>query len=89
MSLALDPQTEQRIQRKLELCGYTEPAQLINRALDLLDSEEAWSDEEKANFDKRLDVSMAQAERGEVYTAEEAARLLDQRLAARLAKRAS
>jgi hypothetical protein len=89
MSLALDLQTAQRIQGKAELAGYTEPAQLINRALDLLEAEEPWSDDDKANLDRRLSQSMAHSARGEVYTAEEAARMLDQRIADRVVKKAS
>jgi Arc/MetJ-type ribon-helix-helix transcriptional regulator len=77
MALALDPATEQRIQREVERGPYHEPAELINRALDLLESQENWLRRNKDAINERLEESMAQAERGEVYTPEEARALLD------------
>lgn len=65
MSLALDPATEQRIQRDLARGPYREPAELINHALDLLEDEESWLLNNKAALNKRLEESMAQIERGE------------------------
>ena len=43
----------------------------------------------RPTLDRRLSQSMAHAGRGEVYTAEEAARMLDQRIADRVARKAS
>ncbi len=76
MSLALDPATEQRIQREIARGPYREPAELINRALDLLESQENWLLRNKDAINERLEESMAQAERGEVYSPEEARALL-------------
>jgi Arc/MetJ-type ribon-helix-helix transcriptional regulator len=82
MSLALDPATEQRIQRELARGPYRGPAELINRALDLLESQtesqENWLLRNKDAINERLEESMAQAERGEVYTPEEIRALLSQ-----------
>ena len=78
MSLALDPATEQRIQREIARGPYREPAELINRALDLLESQENWLLRNKEAINERLEESMAQAERGEVYTPEEVRALLNQ-----------
>jgi Arc/MetJ-type ribon-helix-helix transcriptional regulator len=78
MGLALDPATEQRIQREIARGPYREPAELINRALDLLESQENWLLRNKDAINERLAESMAQAERGEVYTPEEARALLAQ-----------
>ena len=89
MSLTLDPQTEQRIQQELSRGGYAEPADLINHALDVLNTEEHWSVEDRARFDKFLDQRMAEAAEGKLYTAEEAKRLLDLRIAERAAAKAS
>jgi Arc/MetJ-type ribon-helix-helix transcriptional regulator len=85
MSLVLDPQTEQRIQHKLAAGGYSEPAQLINRALDLLESEEAWSDDEKADLDQRLSESMGQIQRGEGIPGDQVRQVLAQLRLARTA----
>lgn len=89
MALTLDPQLEQRIQHEIDLGHYGDPAEVIAHALDLLDEQEAWLQRNKGAISERLEESFAQAERGEVYTAEEAARLLDQRIAERAAKIAS
>jgi len=65
MSLALDPATEQRIQRELARGHYREPAEIINRALDLLEAQEEWFLHKREALNKRLEESMAQIERGE------------------------
>ena len=89
MSLTFDPQTEQRIQRELARGHYTDAAQVIHRALDLLDAQEDWLLRNQDAIHERIEESVAAAERGELYTAEEAARLLDQRIAEKAARRAS
>ena len=65
MAPTLDPATEQRIQREAVLRIDPDPAQLINRALDFLIEAESWTEEEKAEFDCKLDQSLAQIGRGE------------------------
>jgi predicted transcriptional regulator len=50
---------------------------------DLLESQEAWLLRNRDAINERLEESMAQAERGEVYTPEEARALLDSARAAR------
>jgi Arc/MetJ-type ribon-helix-helix transcriptional regulator len=77
MSLALDPATEQRIQREIARGPYREPAELINHALDLFRAQEDWLLRNKEAINERLEESLAQAERGEVHTPEEVRRLLD------------
>ena len=78
MSLALDPATEQRIQREIARGAYREPAELINRALDLLESQENWLARNKDAIHQRLAESMAQADRGELHTPDEVRALLHQ-----------
>ncbi len=65
MTLTLDAQLEQRIQSKIEAGSYHEPSDVISRALDLLDEDESWSEEEKIALDQRLTESAAQIQRGE------------------------
>ena len=89
MPLTLDPQIEQRIQRELARGHYTDAAQVIHRALDLLAAQEDWLLRNREAIHERIEDSVAAAERGELYTDEEAARLLDQRIAERAARRAS
>jgi len=42
MAPSLNPATEQRIQRQAELGPFPEPDEVVNRALDLLESQESW-----------------------------------------------
>jgi antitoxin ParD1/3/4 len=65
MDLALDAATEQRIQRALERGHYSEPAEVIAHALNLLQAEEEWLETKKAALQRRLEESMAQIDRGE------------------------
>jgi len=84
MSLVLDAATEDRIQRQLERGPYLAPAELINRALDLLEADD-WLFQNRDAINADLDESSAQAARGEGYSPEEAMALLAARRAARAA----
>jgi Arc/MetJ-type ribon-helix-helix transcriptional regulator len=84
MSLVLDPATEDRIQRQLERGPYAAPAELINRALDLLEADD-WLFQNRDAINADLEESSAQAARGEGYSPEEATALLAARRAARAA----
>ncbi len=86
MSLALDPATEARIQREFDRGRYREPSEVIARALDLLEAEEAaedWLIRNREAINQRLDISFAQSERGESFSPEEARTLLAERRTAR------
>jgi Arc/MetJ-type ribon-helix-helix transcriptional regulator len=87
MALSLNSATEQRIQRQAELGPFHEPDEVVNRALDLLESQEGWIARNRDAIRERLEHSWAQSERGEVYTPEEALRILDERRAARASQK--
>jgi Arc/MetJ-type ribon-helix-helix transcriptional regulator len=82
--ITLDPQTERRIQQELSRGNYTEPSDLINHALDLLNTDEHLTADDRARFDNFLDLRMAEAAKGKLYTAAEAKDILAERRAARL-----
>ena len=84
MALTLDPATEQRIQREIDLGHASDPAELLNRALDLLSAQESWSEEEKHELTQSLDRAMEQIKRGEGISAENIREHLAQRRAARV-----
>ena len=69
MGLVLDPATEQRltqrIQREIELGHCQDAAEVITRALNLLEAQEEWLLTNKDAINQRLDESMAEIERGE------------------------
>ena len=83
MNLILDPATEQRIQREIDLGHYREAAEVIARAVALLEAEQNWLLQNKDAINQRLEESMAQAARGETCTPEEVRRILADRRAAR------
>ena len=78
MDLHLDAQSEQRIQREIDLGHYREPSEVIAHALTLLEAQEDWLQRNKEAINERLEESFAQAERGELHTPEEARALLTQ-----------
>jgi hypothetical protein len=80
-----DSATEQRIRRQAELGPYTKPDEVEDRALALLESQEGWIPRNRDAIREKLERSWAQAERGELYTPEEALHILDDRRAARAA----
>jgi hypothetical protein len=63
--------------------NFPSPDEVIARALDLLDDDQFWSPDDKADLDRHLSVSLAAAERGQLYTAEQARSLFTERLAHR------
>jgi Arc/MetJ-type ribon-helix-helix transcriptional regulator len=65
MKFALDEATEQRIRRELERGHYREPAEVIARALELLEAEEEWLTSRRLALQARLEQSMGQIDRGE------------------------
>ena len=85
MTLNLDPELEQRIQREIDLGHYRQPADVIHRALDLLEADQSWSDEEKADLDERYEQGMAACDRGEGVPGDKVRELLASRRAARIA----
>lgn len=85
MAITLDPATEQHIQRKIEqgpkVASSREPAEVTARALDPLDEDETWSPKELEELNQHLSASLASADRGELYTGEQARRILTERRA--------
>jgi Arc/MetJ-type ribon-helix-helix transcriptional regulator len=65
MTLTVDPTSEKRIQREIKRGHYREPAEVVARALALLEEQEEWLQRNKDVINERLDESYAQFERGE------------------------
>ena len=85
MTLTLDPQTEQRIQQHISAGRFPSADDLINAALDTLAGAEAWSDEEKAELDRRYDEAMGACDRGEGIPGDKVRHVLAERRATRVA----
>jgi hypothetical protein len=90
MAVTLDPATEQRIQRKIEqgpkVASSRNSAEVIARALDLLDDEQELAQQARAALDARLERSMAQTARGEGIPGERLMQALTELRAARLSQ---
>ena len=83
MNLALDVETEQRIQREIDRGHYREPVEVISHALDLLQAEEDWLLHHREQINLRLAQSISQADEGNTLTPEKARQLLADRRAFR------
>ena len=83
MTLTLDAQLEQRIQREIELGHGRNAVEVITRALDLLEADEIWTEEDKAELNRSLDLARAQVARGEVTSGKELREDYERRRAAR------
>ncbi len=80
MTLTLNPELEQRIQREIDHGHGRDATEVIGYALDLLEADHFVAAAEKADLNARLERSVADAESGRVYSADTAAFLLDQRI---------
>ena len=85
MTLTLDAQSEQRIQREIDLGRYSEPAEVIAHALNLLDEEEGWLLRNKEATNEHLKESYAEIERGEGIPESKVREMLAQARARRVA----
>jgi Arc/MetJ-type ribon-helix-helix transcriptional regulator len=79
--LALDPASEQAIQRELDRGHFTTPAEVVPSALRLLNSQEDWLQENREAINERLELSFEQSRDGQTYTPEQARQLLAERRA--------
>ena len=81
-----DPASEALIQKRLASGAYASPEEVVRRALEALDAEETWSDEERQVLNAKIARSLAQLDRGEGIPGEEARARLQKRKAAWLAE---
>ena len=65
MNLTLDARHEEIIRRKVDLGEFAGPNEALAHAVDLLDEEEVWSEQDKIEFTARLEEGSAQIARGE------------------------
>ena len=65
MTLTLDAQMEERIQREIDLGHASHPAEVIARAMALLEHEEAWLLRNKNAINEHLQEGLDESLRGE------------------------
>jgi predicted transcriptional regulator len=89
MTLTLDPATEQRLQQELAIGRYRGPADLIAHAPDLVKAKREDLATRRTAFFGEIEESIAQGERGEVFTEEEVRARMAARRAAHQAAHAA
>jgi Arc/MetJ-type ribon-helix-helix transcriptional regulator len=76
MRLTVPPDVEALVQKRLATGAFANVEDVIRRALETLDAEESWTDEERSALDEKIDRALEQVAAGRVYGPEEARRKL-------------
>jgi putative addiction module CopG family antidote len=66
MQLNVPPDLETLINKRLSTGGYTSAEDVVRRALEALDAEESWTDDERSALSAHIENGYQQAERGEL-----------------------
>lgn len=74
MQLTVPPDLETLINRRLSSGGYTNAEDVLRRALQVLDAEESWTEEERSALAAHIEEGYLQAERGELIDGDQARR---------------
>jgi Arc/MetJ-type ribon-helix-helix transcriptional regulator len=76
MQLTVPPDLETLINKRLSSGGYANAEDVLRRALEAQDAEEAWTDEERHALSAHIEEGYLQAERGQLIDAAQARREL-------------
>jgi Arc/MetJ-type ribon-helix-helix transcriptional regulator len=71
MTITLRPEQEQQIADAMGTGAYQDPQAAIDRALEVLRSEEEWLHSHRDEVSAKIERAFAQFERGEFLTAEQ------------------
>ena len=85
MQFTVPPDLEALLQKRLATGAFANAEDVIRCALETLDAEESWTDEERRALDEKIDRALEQVAAGRVYGPEEARRKLAALKAAHLA----
>ncbi len=86
MTITLRPEHEKVIRQAIQSGAYQSPEEVIERALEVLRSEDAWLFDHKNEIAEKIDRAFGQFERGEFFSAEESRADMEKRKAAWLAE---
>jgi antitoxin ParD1/3/4 len=81
MTITLTPEVEALIQKRLASGAFQNVDEVILRAIESQDAEEAWLLLHQREVNEKLDRAISQADRGECLTAEESLTLLERQKA--------
>jgi putative addiction module CopG family antidote len=87
MQLNVPPDLEAMVEKRIATGAYANAEDVLRRALENLEVEESWSDEERRALDEKIDRALEQVAAGQVYGPEEARRQLAALKEAHLAKK--
>jgi Arc/MetJ-type ribon-helix-helix transcriptional regulator len=87
MTITLRPDQEETIAKAIESGAYQNADQVIERALEVLRSEDEWLHDSKDEIDRKIDRALKQFEEGNFYTADESRAEMERRKTAWLAAR--
>jgi Arc/MetJ-type ribon-helix-helix transcriptional regulator len=76
MQLDIPPDLQPLIDKRLSSGEYGSAEEVFRRALEVLEAEETWTEEERCALDQKIDRALAQVASGKVYGPEEARRKL-------------
>jgi Arc/MetJ-type ribon-helix-helix transcriptional regulator len=76
MQLNVPPDVEALVQKRLASGAFANAEDVIRCALETLDAEENWTDEERRALDEKIDQALKQVAAGQVYGPDEARRKL-------------
>jgi Arc/MetJ-type ribon-helix-helix transcriptional regulator len=74
MQFNVPPDLETLINKRLSSGGYTNAEDVLRRALEALDAEESWTDEERRALSAHIEEGYLQAQRGELIDGAQARR---------------
>ena len=86
MTIVLRPEHEKAIAEAIQSGAYHSPEEVIERALEVLRSEDAWLAQNEEAFNRKIERGIAQLDRGEGISGDHLRARLDERKAAWLAE---
>jgi Arc/MetJ-type ribon-helix-helix transcriptional regulator len=76
MEFIVPPDLEALVQKQLASGAFRNPEEVFRHALESLDAEESWTEDERRLLNEKIDRTLEQVARGEVYGPDEARRKL-------------
>jgi len=76
MQVTVPPDLEALVQKRLASGAFANVEDVIRRALETLDAEESWTNDERRALDEKIDRALEQVAAGRVYSPEESRRKL-------------
>ena len=66
------PDLQTLIEKRITSGEYASPEEVFRRALEVLEAEESWTEEERRALDRKIDRALDQVASGKVYGPEQA-----------------